>query len=41
MNKIGEIIENESPIFSTETNRAYHIMTYGFILNELIRRVDP
>ena len=51
-NVIGEIIENLEPFFpskelgvsnpdGTETRRAYHGLTRGWILNEIVRRVDP
>ncbi|KRX00226.1 Beta-lactamase/transpeptidase-like protein [Pseudocohnilembus persalinus] len=41
-NKIGQIIEEAEPIFSSKkTNREYHAMSRGLILNEIVRRVDP
>lgn len=51
-NKIGKVIEEFEPVFptkelgvsnpdGTETQRAYHALTRGWILNEVVRRVDP
>ena len=51
-NLMGNIIEELEPIFptkelgvsnpdGTETRRAYHGLTRGWILNEIVRRVDP
>ena len=51
-NVMGNIIENVEPVFptkelgvsnhdGTETRRAYHGLTRGWILNEIVRRVDP
>ena len=43
-NVIGHVIENcelQFPNYSVETKRAYHAATRGFILNEIVRRVDP
>ena len=45
-NSIGAVIETCSPYFPNATNgidtkRAYHGITRGFILNEIVRRVDP
>ena len=50
-NVVGSIIENLEPFFptkqlgvvnpdGTETHRAYHALTRGWILNEIVRRVD-
>ena len=45
-NTIGEVIERCKPKYhestdGTNTMRAYHAATRGFILNEIVRRVDP
>ena len=45
-NFMGSVIEKCSPVFpsSDSTNgskREYHAATRGFILNEIVRRVDP
>ena len=45
-NAIGQVIENCKLRFpnsqeSSQTTRAYHAITRGFILNEIVRRVDP
>ena len=45
-NSIGAVIENCSQFFPNSSNgvhtkRAYHGITRGFILNEIVRRVDP
>ena len=46
-NSIGSVIENCVPSFPSSSNdcgvskREYHAATRGFILNEIIRRVDP
>ena len=46
MNSIGRIIEKCDQLFPKTINgidskRAYHGITRGFILNEIVRRVDP
>ena len=51
-NVIGKIVEDLVPIWptkelgvvgpdGTETRRAYHALTRGWVLNEVVRRVDP
>ena len=46
-NSIGNVIEKCVPEFpkssldTIETKREYHAATRGFILNEIVRRVDP
>ena len=47
-NKVGQIFEKEPPHFpgtgganDVPTNREYHTITRGCILNEIVRRVDP
>ena len=40
-NSIGKWIELEKPHWLPEARRAYHAVTRGFILNEIVRRVDP
>ena len=45
-NAMGSVIENCAPVFPSsdgtkESKREYHAATRGFILNEIIRRVDP
>ena len=51
-NKLGKLIEDFSPVFpskelgvsnpdGSETRRAYHALTRGWVLNEIVRRVDP
>ena len=47
-NKVGEIFEKEPPHFpgtgganDVPTNREYHTITRGCVLNEIVRRVDP
>jgi len=45
-NKIGEIIERQKLFkrINEKTNkniRSYHAVTRGFIINEIVRRVDP
>ena len=45
LNKVGEIIEKEAlhwPEYkNSDSKRAYHGQVRGFILNEIIRRIDP
>ena len=45
LNKVGEIIEKEGlhwPEYkNSDSKRAYHGQVRGFILNEIIRRIDP
>ena len=45
LNKVGEIIEKEElhwPEYeNSDSKRAYHGQVRGFILNEVIRRIDP
>ena len=42
-NKVGEIIEQHAQFFKPgeNTQREYHAVTRGWIVNELFRRVDP
>ena len=47
-NKVGQVLEKEPlhmPGFggdqNTPTNREYHTITRGIVLNEIVRRVDP
>ena len=45
-NSIGSVIEKCSPVFPSPdscngSEREYHAATRGFILNEIVRRVDP
>ncbi|KRX10172.1 Beta-lactamase/transpeptidase-like protein [Pseudocohnilembus persalinus] len=40
-NVIGEIIEKQSPKWGKKSTREYHAGTRGYILNEIVRRVDP
>ena len=51
-NVVGKIIEDLEPFYptkalgasnpdGTETKRAYHAISRGWILNEIVRRVDP
>lgn len=43
-NCIGKIVEDSEPCFppeETKTDREYHALTWGFILNEIFRRTDP
>ena len=42
-NCVGAWLEKESPSWADPdvTKRAYHRMTRGWILNEIVRRVDP
>ena len=43
-NAVGRIIEKEPLRFpppESKTNIQYHMLTFGFILNEIFRRVDP
>ena len=46
-NAIGRVIEKcalsfpKLPLDSVQTKREYHAATRGFILNEVVRRVDP
>ena len=46
---VGQIIEDSTPSFPNAINpgdgsksrRGYHYVTRGFVLNEIMRRVDP
>ena len=48
-NAVGGLVEASTPTFpdvanpdgTTRSTRGYHYVTRGFILNELLRRVDP
>ena len=51
-NELGKVIEELEPVFptkelgvsnpdGTETRRAYHALSRGWVLNEVVRRVDP
>ena len=47
-NIVGQVFEKEPPHFpgwggidNTPTNREYHTITRGCILNEIVRRTDP
>ena len=51
-NVVSGIIESSNPLWptkelgccnpdGTETRRAYHALTRGWVLNEIVRRVDP
>ena len=43
-NVVGKVIEAEKqelPPLSLGTDREYHAVTRGHILNEILRRVDP
>jgi len=40
-NKIGSIIEAQGQSFPEGSDREYHAITRGWIINELFRRVDP
>ena len=45
-NSIGAVVETCSQFYPSsvngvDTKRAYHGITRGFILNEIVRRVDP
>ena len=48
-NVVGQIIEDSTPSFPNAINpgdgsksrRGYHYVTRGFVLNEIMRRVDP
>ena len=47
-NIVGQVLEKEPPHFpgwggidNTPTNREYHTITRGCILNEIVRRTDP
>jgi CubicO group peptidase (beta-lactamase class C family) len=39
--KLKEAIERQSHVFDGEPKKCYHAVTRGFILNEIVRRVDP
>jgi len=40
-NKIGQLIEEQSPDFPEGRRRAYHAVTRGWIANEIFRRSSP
>jgi CubicO group peptidase (beta-lactamase class C family) len=40
-NALGAIIERESASWPENTRRDYHALTRGWVLSELVRRVDP
>jgi len=40
-NRVGSVIERQTPEFPPSGKRQYHAVTRGWILNELFRRVEP
>lgn len=38
---VASIMASQPHIFNGTSNSAYHSLTYGFVVNELIRRTDP
>ena len=41
LNKVGSIIEGQTPLYKDGSRREYHAITRGWIANEVFRRVDP
>lgn len=33
--------ENQKPIWTPGTRTGYHVMTFGWLVDQLIRRIDP
>lgn len=40
-NAVGKIIEQQPLAYRSEEKREYHAITRGWVVNELVRRVDP
>ena len=40
-NAVGKVIEKQVPAFKPGSKRMYHAVTRGWIVNEIVRRVDP
>ena len=40
-NSMGKLLEGEQLAFKSGSMREYHMLTRGFIANEIVRRVDP
>ena len=40
-NSIGAVIEKMTPFWHKHTERSYHAMNRGWIIGEIVRRVDP
>uniref|UniRef100_A0A914E732 Beta-lactamase-related domain-containing protein n=1 Tax=Acrobeloides nanus TaxID=290746 RepID=A0A914E732_9BILA len=38
---IAEAIENQTPLWEPGTKYGYHAITYGWLVDQIIRRVDP
>jgi hypothetical protein len=38
---ISQLIENSKPLWPPGTQTGYHAITYGWLVDQLIRRVDP
>jgi CubicO group peptidase (beta-lactamase class C family) len=38
---IAKIIENQAPLWEPGTKSGYHPLTYGWLIDQIIRRVDP
>ncbi|CAG8731703.1 27175_t:CDS:2, partial [Racocetra persica] len=41
LDKLAKILAAQPHSFGGVPNRAYHLVTYGWYLNEIVRRVDP
>ena len=39
--RVSEIIESQTPVWKPGTKSGYHAVTYGWLVDQIIRRVDP
>ena len=39
--KISKIIEKQTPYWKPGTKSGYHAITYGWLVDQIIRRADP
>uniref|UniRef100_A0A914D8Z3 Beta-lactamase-related domain-containing protein n=1 Tax=Acrobeloides nanus TaxID=290746 RepID=A0A914D8Z3_9BILA len=39
--RVSEIIESQTPLWKPGTKSGYHALTYGWLVDQIIRRVDP
>ena len=39
--KIGQIIADQKPNWPPGTGHGYHALSYGVVVDQLVRRIDP
>lgn len=39
--KMSAMLENQKPNWEVGSTTGYHTLTYGFLIDQLLRRVDP